>query len=252
MNAWVLPWVKLAGAWVTAVVLCLAAMVFLVWQTSGPMGRAGQIDRQTEDLSTEIEGLEKMVTLAAEERLVVAETGAEIDRISGEVFGRLEDRLTSVLRDVGVISRDAGLIPNSFGYVVQREEKTGGVRFGIGFSVDGTYPQVRQLLTGLQASPQFLIIDSISFKGEEDARSQNLGIGLQVSTYLAEAEPEALRVLIDLLEIDEVVMEEPLVAAEVFPQEGTATSDTQPTEAMSDEDVSAVQASPEAAAEEIP
>ena len=65
------------------------------------------------------------------------------------------------------------------------------------FSVEGTYEQIRSLLASLQASPQFLIVDSISFKGEEDARSQILSIRLQVSTYLAEAELGKLRALVD-------------------------------------------------------
>ncbi|RLE22819.1 MAG: hypothetical protein DRJ65_13150, partial [Acidobacteria bacterium] len=65
------------------------------------------------------------------------------------------------------------------------------------FSVEGTYEQIRTLLASLQTSPQFLIIDSISFKGEEEARSQMLSIRLQVSTYLAEAELGKLRVLVE-------------------------------------------------------
>jgi Tfp pilus assembly protein PilO len=224
MNSWWLPWLKLAGAWVTAVILCLLGVVFLVWQTSGPMGRKGQIESQIDDLSAEIARLERMVSQAAAERVLVAETGAEIDRISEDVFGSLEERLTAVLREVGAIARGAGLIPQAFGYTLGREEESGGVRFAISFSVDGTYQQVRQLLSGLQASPQFLIIDRISFKGEEDPRSQSLAIRLQVSTYLADAEPEELRALVELLEADGTVVTEaaaePDAVLEALPTEG--------------------------------
>ncbi|MCK5378927.1 MAG: hypothetical protein KAJ78_05950 [Acidobacteria bacterium] len=197
MNPRFLPWIRLAGVWILAVVFCLAAVAVLVWQTSGPMGRRGQIEGQIEHLNQEIDRLDLMTGQAREERTQVSETGETLERIDGELFGKLDDRMTAVLRAVGLASRDAGLLPDGFSYREVVDDRTAGVRFGIGFSVEGTYEQIRSLLASLQASPQFLIVDSISFKGEEDARSQILSIRLQVSTYLAEAELGKLRALVD-------------------------------------------------------
>jgi len=207
MNPRFLPWVHLAWVWVLAVVFCLAALGVLMWQTSGPMGRRGLIEGQIEHLNQEIDRLDVITNQARDERIRVAEAGETLERIDGELFGKLDDRMTAVLREVGLASRDAGLLPAGFSYREAVNNKTGGVRFGIGFSVEGTYEQIRTLLVSLQASPQFLIIDSISFKGEEDARSQALSIQLQVSTYLAEAELGKLRALVDRTRLEEPAVE---------------------------------------------
>ena len=203
MNPRFLPWVRLAGVWVLAVLFCLAAVVVLMWQTSGPLGRRGLIESQIEDLNQEIDRLEVITGQARDERIRVTEAGETLERIDGELFGKLDDRMTAVLREVGLASRGAGLLPASFSYREVINDKTGGVRFGIGFSIEGTYEQIRTLLVSLQASPQFLIIDSISFKGEQDARSQILSIRIQVSTYLAEAELGKLKALVERTRLEE-------------------------------------------------
>lgn len=209
MNPRFVPWIRLAGAWVLAVAFCLAALGVLIWQTSGPLGRRGLIESEIDQLDRDIERLDQMARQAREERVHVVETGDTLERIDGELFGKLDERMTAVLREVGSASRDAGLLPDGFSYREVVDNRTDGVRFGIGFSVEGTYEQVRTLLGSLQASPQFLIIDSISFKGEEDARSQILAIRLQVSTYLAEAELGKLHEF-----VDQIRLEEPDVAPE--------------------------------------
>lgn len=202
MNPRFLPWVKLAWVWVTAVILCLITIVVLVWQTSGPGGRQGLIKSQIEELRADISRMQHMNVQAADERFQVAETSAGLERIRREVFGRFEERLTAVMREIGTASRSAGLLPGGFSYSVVEVRGTDGLRFSTSFSVDGTFEQVRNLLTMLQNSPQFLIIESIGFVGEEDPRSSNLRIRLRVASFLTEVESERLRSLIEMLEFD--------------------------------------------------
>ncbi len=207
MNPRFLPWVRLAWVWMVAVIFCLAALSVLMWQTSGPMGRRGLIESQIDQLNQEIDRLDVITNQARDERIRVAEAGETLEQIDGELFGKLDDRMTAVLREVGLASKVAGLLPAGFSYRETINNKTGGVRFGISFSVEGTYEQIRSLLVSLQASPQFLIIDSISFKGEEDARSQVLSIRLQVSTYLAETELGKLQALVARTRLEEPAAE---------------------------------------------
>lgn len=205
MNPRFLPWIRMAAVWILAVVFCLSALGVLIWQTSGPLGRRGLIENEIGQLNEEIDRLDQMAQQARAERIHVVETGETLERIDGELFGRLDERMTAVLREIGAASRGAGLLPDGFSYQELVDKRTDGVRFGTGFSVEGTYEQVRTLLASLQASQQFLIIDSISFKGEEDARSQILAIQLQVSTYLAEAELGKLNELLDQIRLEEAV-----------------------------------------------
>lgn len=205
MNPRFLPWIRLAAVWILAVAFCLTTLGVLIWQTSGPLGRRGLIESEIDQLNEDIDRLDLMARQAREERVNVVEAGETLERIDGELFGRLDERMTEVLREIGAASRDAGLLPDGFSYRESVDNRTDGVRFGTGFSVEGTYEQVRTLLAFLQASPQFLIIDSLSLKGEEDARSQTLAIRLQVSTYLAETELGKLNELVDRIRLEEAV-----------------------------------------------
>ena len=55
--------------------------------------------------------------------------------------------------------------------------------------------QIRKLLTGLQSSPEFLVVDQIGFRGEEGPVTRELSIGIGIATYLAEADMEQLQQL---------------------------------------------------------
>lgn len=203
MNTRLLPWIRLAWVWGIAVLFCVAAIAVLSWQTSGPMGRRGLIEADIERLSNEIDRLEGINEQARAERALVARTGETLERIDGEVFGSLDERQTAVLREVGSAARDSGLLPGGFAYREAVDKHSSGVRFGISFRFEGRYEQIRDLLERLQASPQFLIIDRISFDGEEDARTRMLSIQIQVSTFLAETEVGRLRDLIDRTRLEE-------------------------------------------------
>lgn len=197
MNQRWIPWVRLAWAWGIAVILCLTAAGLLIWQTSGTMGRAGLIQGEIDHLNEDISRLQVMTEQARKEREEVADTSVRLDKIDGEVFGRLDDRLTAILREIGAATRDAGLLPKGYTYRATEDKHSGDVRFGIGFSVEGTYEQVRSLIESIQASKQFLIIESIGFKGEEDARTQNLAIQLQLATFLVAEDLGKLQELIE-------------------------------------------------------
>jgi Tfp pilus assembly protein PilO len=58
--------------------------------------------------------------------------------------------------------------------------------------VKGRYEQIRQMIAALQSSPEFLIVESITFKGDEASNSQELAIGVRVATYLSEADRATL------------------------------------------------------------
>ena len=222
MNPRFLPWLKLAWAWVTAVVLCISAIVVLVWQTSGPGGRQAQIKGQIEELREDITRMEQMMAQAEEERTQVSRTTRRLGEIQKDVFGRFEERLTAVMREIGSASRSVGMLPEGFTYSVKEVWSSDAVRFSTTFSVIGTFEQVRELLILLQGSSQFLIIESIGFAGEEDPRSNNLGIKLRVASFLTEVESERLETLIDMLAFEPAPVEvEGAVEDTIEPQDGS-------------------------------
>jgi len=202
MNSRFLPWIRLWWLWVPATALVVASLGFLIWQIASPHGRQGVLQAELEELRATIVHLEKVNEMAENERTEASGTSEGLQQVYEQIFGKLDERLTAVMRAVGSAARDAGMLPKSFGYSVNEDKNNGSTRFIVSFSVEGSYDQVRRLLSSLQNSPQFLIIDSISFKGENDARSRNLAIRLTVSTFLSHTDPSALNKIISRLQLE--------------------------------------------------
>jgi Tfp pilus assembly protein PilO len=193
VNAAWRPGQRMAAVWVPAVVVCLAMIAIYAWQTSGSVGREAQLRDETQSLENEVERLARIGQLAEAERDEVADLNRQFNYLYKDVFGDLEERLTRILRAVGAATREAGLLPGSFGYSATEDKQLDQVRFSIQFSVEGEYPQIRRLLAELQTSPEFLIVEHIGFSGEEDASTRNLQISLRLATVFAEADAEQLR-----------------------------------------------------------
>jgi len=147
--------------------------------------------------------LEQVRARAEGERTSVAELNERFQELYDETFGDLEVRLIPILQEVGVATREAGLLPGGYNYLAEQDRKLGYTRFTIQYSVKGEYSQIRQMLASLQTSEQFLVIDSIGFAGEEDGIGRDLQISVRVSTYLAEADPRTLDRLTGGIKIDE-------------------------------------------------
>lgn len=187
------PWRRLLAVWLPAVVLCAVTAGAYVWQTSESGGRRSQIRNQIEELEQEIARLERMHLATASDRETVQEIDRQFGLLYSEVFGNLDQRLTRILRAVGTATREAGVLPSSFNYSANDDQETGFIRFGIRFSVDAEYRQIRQMLAALQSSPEFLVVEDLNLTGDEDPVSRELSISVNISTFLAEADAAQLR-----------------------------------------------------------
>ena len=186
------PWRRLLPIWLPAVGLCVVAAALYLWQSSESGGRAAGLRSQIEELEAEKVRLEGLLAQVEGERAAVAAVNESFDLLYGQVFRGLDDRLTDILREVGLATRSAGLLPGSYKYGAEEDKKTGYVRFSIQFSVTGEYAQIRKLIAAIQSSPEFLVVESIAFSGDEEAATQELSIAVQVATYLSEADRATL------------------------------------------------------------
>ena len=193
MNIDLRPWRRLLTVWLPAVVLCAVTAAVYVWQTSESGGRRAQIRHQIEDLEQEIARLEQMQQAALSDREIVAEIDSQFDLLYNDVFGDLDQRLTRILRAVGSATREAGMLPSSFNYTAADDQTTGFIRFGVRFSVDAEYIQIRRMLAALQSSPEFLVVENLNLSGDEDPVSRELAISVNIATFLAEADAGQLR-----------------------------------------------------------
>lgn len=187
------PWRRLLAVWLPAVLLCVVTATVFVWQTSESGGRRTQVRNQIEELEQEIARLEHLQLAVVSDRETVAEIDRQFDILYSETFGDLDRRLTRILRAVGTATREAGLLPGSFSYSATDSRETGFIRFAVRFSVDGEYQQIRQMLSALQSSPEFLVVETLNLAGAEDPLSRDLKISVGIATFLAEADSNQLK-----------------------------------------------------------
>jgi Tfp pilus assembly protein PilO len=186
------PWRQLLPVWLPAVVLAAISMGAFFYQTSDSVGRQASVAARTAELTDEVDRLTVMHGLVLEDRDEVAELQADFQVLNDQVFADLDLRLTRIMRAVGSATRDAGLLPAAYGYTAKEEKQLGYVRFGVAFQVEGEYAQIRRMLAALQASPEFLIVDGLTLAKAEDAASRLLRIGVRLSTYLGDVDPDRL------------------------------------------------------------
>lgn len=187
------PWRRLVAVWLPAVVLCVAAAFLYAWQTSESGGRRANVRNEILRLDAELDRLHGLQDATTSDRARVAELEQQFSQLYGEVFGNLDERLTGILRSVGSATKNAGLLPDSYSYSAHQEKATGFIRFSIGFSVRGEYRQIRQMLAELQASPEFLVVETLSLSGDADPVSRELEMSVRIATFLSEADGEQLR-----------------------------------------------------------
>ena len=187
------PWRRLLAVWLPAVALCVSTTGVYIWQTSDSGGRRAQIRNQIEDLEQEIARLERLQRATASDRETVTLIEGQFDLLYNDVFGDLDQRLTRILRAVGSATREAGVLPSTFSYTAADDQETGFIRFGVRFSVEAEYPQIRRMLAAMQSSPEFLVVENINLSGDEDPVSRELAISVNISTFLAEADAMQLR-----------------------------------------------------------
>ena len=193
MTIDLLPWRRLLAVWLPAVVLCAVTASFYVWQTSESGGRRAQIRNQIEDLEQEIARLVRLQQAAASDRETLVEIDRQFGLLHSDVFGDLDERLTTILRAVGSATRESGLLPSTFTYSAKDDQTTGFIRFGIRFSVAAEYGQIRQMLAALQSSPEFLVVENLNLSGDEDPVSRELNISVNIATFLAKVDEGQLR-----------------------------------------------------------
>ena len=187
------PWKRLVAVWLPAAVMFVAATSLFVWQTSESGGARARVRGEIAEFEAEFVRLAELEAATTSDREDVAILDEQFASLYSEVFGSREDRLTRILRAVGAATRSSGLRPGSYSYSANEDRSTGFIRFGVRFSVEGRYQQIRQMLAELQSSPEFLIVENLGLSGDEDPVRQELSISVSLATILTEADAEQLR-----------------------------------------------------------
>jgi len=187
------PWRQMLPMWLPVVIFALVLAGWFFYQTSDSVGRKATLASDIVRFGADVERLEILHEAVVSDRQEVEELQVGFQDINDRVFSDLDLRLTRILRATGNATRESGLLPGTYSYSAKEERKLGYVRFGIGFQVVGEYAQIRKMLALLQASPEFLIVDGLSLDKDDDQASRSLKIGVRLSTYLGQVDPDRLR-----------------------------------------------------------
>ncbi len=186
------PWRRYLAVWVPAVLFAVANLAGYVLLGGSAGGRAASLRSDVKQLEAECAQLRRLEGVVTRERQQLEALREGLDHLSEDVFGSLEGRLTGILREVEVATRMAGLRPARFTYDAKEDPKSALTRFGITFTVNGTFRQIEELLESLRSSEEFLIVDRLRLVGEEGTQSRELRMAIHVSTYVSKADRELL------------------------------------------------------------
>jgi Tfp pilus assembly protein PilO len=147
-----------------------------------------QVNAQVQQLQRQAKALEKT---SGELKQLQANLSALRDQQLGAMRGRLIRFLLDVMRR----AQEAGVAPEKISYQVRADEKSQLVHFLATYAVRGSYQQVRQLISLLESSPQFILVERLGLRGDAAAGSLDVGVQLTVATYFADIDKELLREL---------------------------------------------------------
>ncbi len=99
------------------------------------------------------------------------------------------ERLTLVLAHVRELARRAGLDPESFTYPEATLEDQGLEKLSFVFSVEGDFSSLRQFVSLIEATDEFLTLEQISVSEASGATANRLAVQLTLSTLFAVEEP---------------------------------------------------------------
>lgn len=145
-----------------------------------------------------IEGLDDDLAVAREELAQASERRLESQQLLGSVDRTADDlnlvyddwwstrpeRLAPMIVELQTLAKKSGLNPpgRSYNWTEQAAGQTAGAEtLSVGFRVEGTYAQIRNLINLIEMSPHFIIIEEISLV-DASSGGKTLGMSLRLKT----------------------------------------------------------------------
>jgi Tfp pilus assembly protein PilO len=188
-------WLRLWYLWVPPAVLVVLNVIWLAGLRGSVVGRGSILTKQVTDVEVDVNKLESHARELDRQTKALADLQQNLGTLRRDRLAPMRARLVPFLADLMKRTREAGLNPERLSYAARREERSGLVYFAASFGVKGSYDQIRRCVFLLESSPQFLLVDQLSLRGDENAGSLDIGIQLAVGTYFADLDEDLLREL---------------------------------------------------------
>jgi Tfp pilus assembly protein PilO len=182
-------WRQRLWIWVPALLFFLVnAGAFAVYKL-GYAGRIESLDERLKELAQQHKELTNKTGQAATMINLVRTNEAQVEQLYTDRLSTRSQRLTSITAEVKKLAAAAGLRPRAISYPEKDIEEYNLIKRSFVFSVEGTYAELRKLVSLLETSRSFLSIDEVTVVNS--AEGKELRIDLTLSTLFArDAETE--------------------------------------------------------------
>lgn len=178
------PWI-----WVPALLFFLAnAGAFAVYN----LGYAGRVETLDEQLKAQEQELQDLADKRQQKEAMKASVRTNeqlVERLYAERLPTRRQALTAINAEVKNLARQAGLVPKAIHYEEEEIQEYGLIKRSFTFPVQGTYAELRKLISLLETSKSFLSLDEITVAG--NAEGPELRVELSLSTLFASEDAEA-------------------------------------------------------------
>jgi len=176
-------WRQRLWIWVPALLFFLAnAGAFAVYKL-GYAGRIESLDDRLKELSQQHKELTDKDQQAATMIERVRTNEAQVEQLYTDRLSTRSQRLTTITTEVKKLAAEAGLRPKAISYPEQEIQEYNLVKRSFVFSVEGTYAELRRLISLLETSHSFLSIDEVTVVNNTEGAE--LRIDLSLSTLFA-------------------------------------------------------------------
>lgn len=149
------------------------------------------LDARLDQVKSQLEEARRARVGAEQQVAAYRKVERDIEQIYDTKWATQDQRLTRLIAEVKRLTVQSQLAPpKSISFSQAISKNVGGTTnrnakvVGIGFTVEGSYQQVRQLINKLELSDQFVIIDQIGLSSDT---GQNLIMTLHVKTLFRDA-----------------------------------------------------------------
>ena len=97
--------------------------------------------------------------------------------------------LSGLLGELFTLADEAGLRIDQVGYDPQAVEGRRLLRYSLGFSVSGSYLQVKRFVHALEESPRLIALESLTLSGTDDEDTGDVTLNIKLSTLFRTEEP---------------------------------------------------------------
>lgn len=116
------------------------------------------------------------------------ETQETLTTFFSETLGKRQERIAPLIEEIYATTREAGLRPDTISYASVDEPGTDALTMN--FSVSGPYRNVKRLLSALERSRRFLVVDQLGIASGSQDDPDVVNVAFTVTNYFR---PGALR-----------------------------------------------------------